>query len=64
MTVAALAQATGSPLSTVYQALGPLLNQGKVICVKRGLYALRGTAPVYITTRGLIISALTRVKTH
>jgi DNA-binding transcriptional ArsR family regulator len=60
MTVAALAQATGSPLSTVYQALGPLLNQGKVICVKRGLYALRGTAPVYITTRGLIISALTR----
>ena len=60
MTVAALAQATGSPLSTVYQALGPLLNQGKVICIKHGIYALRGTAPVYVTTRGLIISALTR----
>ncbi len=60
MKVAALAQATGSPLSTVYQALRPLLSQGKVTCIKRGIYALPETAPVYITTSCLIISALTR----
>jgi DNA-binding transcriptional ArsR family regulator len=60
MKAAALAQATGSPLSSVYQALRPLLKQGKVICIKRGIYALPGTAPVYIATSCLIINALTR----
>jgi DNA-binding transcriptional ArsR family regulator/predicted transcriptional regulator len=54
----ALAREINSPSSSVPQFLEPLLAKGKVIRIKRGIYALNGTGPAYIPTSDAIVSAL------
>jgi lambda repressor-like predicted transcriptional regulator len=56
----ALAREINNPPSSVPQFLEPLLAKGKVIRIKRGIYALHGSAPAYIPTSDAIISALTK----
>ena len=60
MTFQALAREINSPPSSLPQFLKPLVAKGIVIRTKRGIYALRGSAPVYIPTCDAIISALTK----
>jgi predicted transcriptional regulator len=62
MDVPGLAQKTGKGTSTVKSALHRhLLPNGIVIrAIKRGTFALAGTAPVYVPTCDAIISALTK----
>jgi DNA-binding transcriptional ArsR family regulator len=60
MSFQALAREINSPPSSLPQFLEPLLAKGIVIRVKRGIYALHGSAPVYVLTRNLIISALAK----
>jgi predicted transcriptional regulator len=60
MTFQALAREINRPPSSLPQFLKPLLAKGIVIRTKRGVYALRGSAPVYVPTRDAIISALTK----
>jgi len=62
MSSQALAREINNPPSSLPQFLEPLLAKGTVIRAKRGIYALRGSAPVYVPTRDLIISALTKKK--
>jgi predicted transcriptional regulator len=60
MSFQALAREINNPPSSLPQFLEPLLAKGTVIRIKRGTYALRGSAPVYIPTRDAIISALSK----
>jgi hypothetical protein len=60
MSFQALAQEINNPPSSVPQFLEPLLAKGKVIRIKRGIYALRGSATAYIPTSDAIVSALTK----
>jgi predicted transcriptional regulator len=60
ITFQALAQEIRSPPSSLPQFLDPLLAKGTVIRTKRGIYALPGSAPVYVPTCDAIISALTK----
>ena len=59
MTFRELAREISSPPSSLPQFLEPLLAKGTVIRAKRGIYALPGSAPVYVPTCDAIISALT-----
>jgi hypothetical protein len=58
MSFQALAREINNPPSSVPQFLEPLLAKGKVIRIKRGIYALHGRAPAYMPTSDAIISAL------
>ena len=60
MSFRALAREINNPPSSLPQFLEPLLANGTVIRIKRGIYALRGSAPVYIPTCDAIISALSK----
>jgi predicted transcriptional regulator len=60
MTFQAIAGEINNPPSSVPQFLKPLLEKGTVVRIKRGIYALRGSAPVYVPTCDAIISALTK----
>jgi lambda repressor-like predicted transcriptional regulator len=60
MSFQALAREINNPPSSVPQFLEPLLAKGDVIRIKRGIYALRGSAPAYIPTSDAIVSALTK----
>jgi predicted transcriptional regulator len=60
MSFQALAREINSPPSSLPQFLEPLLAKGTVIRTKRGIYALPGSAPVYVPTCDAIISALTK----
>ena len=60
MSFQALAREINNPPSSVPQFLEPLLAKGKVIRIKRGIYALHGRAPAYIPTSDAIISALSK----
>ncbi len=60
MTFQALAREIDNPTSSLPQFLEPLLEKDKVIRTARGVYALAGTAPVYVPTSDAIISALTK----
>jgi DNA-binding transcriptional ArsR family regulator len=60
MTFQALAREIGCPPSSLPQFLEPLLAKGKVIRTGRGIYALPGSAPVFVTTSDAIIKALSR----
>jgi hypothetical protein len=62
MTVPMLAQETYTTPSSLYQFIDLLRVKGKVICTKRGVYALTGRAPVYIATSDAIISVLAKKK--
>jgi lambda repressor-like predicted transcriptional regulator len=55
-----LAREIDNPSSSVPQFLEPLLAKGKVVRIKRGIYALRGSEPAYIPTSDAIVSALTK----
>ncbi|MGD0421294.1 MAG: hypothetical protein ABSA68_17235 [Xanthobacteraceae bacterium] len=59
----ALAREINNPSSSLPQFLEPLLAKGKVIRIKRGIYALPGSTPFYVPTCDAIISALTEKKT-
>jgi predicted transcriptional regulator len=58
MTFQALAREINNQPSSLPQFLEPLLAKGTVIRTKRGIYALPGSAPVYIPTSDAIISVL------
>jgi hypothetical protein len=60
MTFQALAREINNPPSSVPQFLEPLLARGKVIRIKRGIYALPGSAPAYVPTSDAIVSALAK----
>jgi hypothetical protein len=60
MTVRTLARLTCTTLPSLYQFIDLLLANGRIIRTKRGTYALAGTAPVFVTTRGAIIGALSK----
>jgi lambda repressor-like predicted transcriptional regulator len=60
MTFQALAREIACPPSSLPQFLEPLLAKGKVIRTNRGIYALPGSAPVYVPTSDAIISALSK----
>jgi predicted transcriptional regulator len=60
MSFQALAREINNPPSSVPQFLEPLLAKGNVVRIKRGIYALRGSAPAYIPTSDAIVSALTK----
>jgi predicted transcriptional regulator len=60
MAFQALAREINNPASSLPQFLEPLLEKHKVIRTARGIYALAGTAPVYVPTSDAIISALTK----
>ena len=60
MSFQALAREINNPPSSLPQFLEPLLAKGTVIRTKRGIYALGGSAPVYVPTCDAIISALTK----
>jgi predicted transcriptional regulator len=60
MSFQALAREINNPPSSLPQFLEPLLAKGTVIRTKRGIYALPGSAPVYVPTCDAIISALTK----
>jgi lambda repressor-like predicted transcriptional regulator len=57
MTYQALAREVSTP-SSIPQFLGFLLAKGTIIRTKRGVYALPGSASVYVPTSDAIISAL------
>jgi predicted transcriptional regulator len=57
MTFQTLERQIGSSLP---QFLGLLLAKGTIIRTKRGIYALPGSAPVYVSTSDAIISALSK----
>jgi predicted transcriptional regulator/lambda repressor-like predicted transcriptional regulator len=59
MTYRALSSEVSTP-SSIPQYLDFLLAKGKIIRTERGIYALPGTAPVYIPTSDAIISALSK----
>jgi len=56
----ALAREIRSTPSSLPQFLDLLLAKGKVIRTKHGIYALPGSAPVYVPTCDAIISALSK----
>jgi lambda repressor-like predicted transcriptional regulator len=56
----ALAREINNPPSSLSQFLEPLLAKGTVIRTEHGIYALPGSAPVYVSTCDAIISALTK----
>ena len=58
MTFQAIAREINNPPSSVPQFLEPLLEKGTVIRIGRGIYALRGSAPLYVPTCDAIFSAL------
>jgi predicted transcriptional regulator len=58
MSISALCQTTSTALDAIYQFIRPLLANRKVIRTKRGVYALPGAAPVFVTTDDVIIRAL------
>jgi predicted transcriptional regulator len=58
MSISALCQTTSTALGAIYQFIRPLLANRKVIRTKRGVYALPGAAPVFVTTDDVIIRAL------
>jgi predicted transcriptional regulator len=60
MTRQALASEVGSTPLLLQQFIDSLLAKGTIIRTKRGVYALPGTAPVYVTTSDAIVSALTK----
>lgn len=60
MTVQVLAREIRSTTLSLPQFLGSLLAKGTIIRTKRGIYALPGSAPVYVPTCDAIISALTK----
>jgi lambda repressor-like predicted transcriptional regulator len=57
MTYQALAREVSTP-SSIPQFLNFLLAKRKIIRTKRGIYALPGSAPAYVPTSDVIISAL------
>jgi hypothetical protein len=59
MTYQALAREVSTP-SSIPQFLGFLLAKGRIIRTKRGIYALPGSAPIYVPTSDAIISALSK----
>jgi putative AbiEi antitoxin of type IV toxin-antitoxin system len=60
MTFQALARQIGSTQSTLPQFVDRLLKEGRIIRAKRGVYALPGSAPIYVPTSNAIISALNK----
>jgi DNA-binding IclR family transcriptional regulator len=60
MSFQALAREINCPPSSLPQFLEPLLAKGIVIRTEHGVYALRGSAPLYVPTCDAIISALTK----
>ena len=59
MTVPRLAEKAGKAKGTIVQALqASLLPNNEVIRTKRGIYALPGTEPPYISKSDAIIAAL------
>jgi DNA-binding IclR family transcriptional regulator len=60
MTFQALAREIGCPSSSLPQFLEPLLAKSKVIRTGRGIYALRGRAPIFVTTSDAIIKVLSK----
>ena len=60
MTFQELAREIGCPPSSLPQFLDRLLAKGTIIRTKHGIYALPGSAPVYVPTRDAIITALTK----
>jgi hypothetical protein len=60
MTFQGLVREVGSTPTSLPQFLDLLLVKGKVIRTRRGIYALPGSAPIYVPTSDLIITALTK----
>jgi predicted transcriptional regulator len=60
MSFQALAREINNPPSSLPQFLEPLLAKGTVIRAERGIYALPGSAPVYVPTCDAIIHALAK----
>jgi DNA-binding transcriptional ArsR family regulator len=60
MNVPGLARVTCTTPSSLYQFIDILLAKGRVIRTRPGIYALPGSAPVYVPTCDAIISALTK----
>jgi hypothetical protein len=60
MTVRTLAQVTCTTLTSLYQFIDPLLENGKVIRIKHGTYALARTATVFIKTCDAIVRTLSK----
>jgi len=60
MTLSKLAQASCTPYNSLQQFIRPLLANRKIIRTKRGIYALLGAAPAFVTTEDAIIRALRR----
>src|SRR5262249_3509318 len=60
MTFQALAREIACPSSSLSQFLEPLFAKGKVIRTGRGIYALTGSASVFVTTSDAIIKALSK----
>ena len=60
MSFQALAREIDNPPSSLPQFLEPLLAKGEVIRTARGIYALPGTAPVFVPTCDAIISSLAK----
>ena len=58
MTLSELTHATWTPYGSLHQFIRPLLAKRSVIRTKRGVYALPGAAPVFVTTDDVIIRAL------
>jgi len=58
MTLSEIAHATCTPYGSLQQFIRPLLAKRKVIRSERGVYALPGAAPVFVTTDDAIIRAL------
>jgi predicted transcriptional regulator len=58
MSISALCQTTSTALDAIYQFIRPLHASHQVIRTKRGVYALPGAAPVFVTTDEVIIRAL------
>jgi len=60
MTFQALVREVGSTQTSLPQFLDLLLAKGKIIRIARGMYALAGTAPVFVTTSDAITGALSK----
>ena len=58
--VLVVASEVGSTPLLLQQFIDSLLAKGTIIRTKRGVYALPGTAPVYVTTSDAIMSGLTK----
>jgi predicted Rossmann fold nucleotide-binding protein DprA/Smf involved in DNA uptake len=58
MSISALCQTTSTKLDAIYQFIRPLLAKSTVIRIKRGVYALPGAAPAFVTTDDVISRAL------